>query len=59
MKTNLKRAFVSAAVVGVFTAAFAGAALAQAADPQIGTWKLNVAKSSSTRAPRQERHHED
>lgn len=51
MKTSLKRAFVSAAVIGVFTTALAGAALAQAADPQIGTWKLNVAKSTFNPGP--------
>ena len=51
MKTNLKRAFVSAAVIGIFTTALAGAALAQAADSQIGTWKLNVAKSTFNPGP--------
>ena len=51
MKTNLKRACLSAAVIGVFTAALAGTALAQAADPQIGTWKLNVAKSTFNPGP--------
>ena len=51
MKTSLKRACLSAAVVGVFTMALAGALLAQAADPQIGTWKLNVAKSTFSPGP--------
>ena len=51
MKTTLKRAFVSAAVLGVFATALAGTALAQAADPQIGTWKLNVAKSTYNPGP--------
>jgi hypothetical protein len=47
----LKRACLSAAVVGVFTTALAGAVLAQAADPQIGAWKLNVAKSTFSPGP--------
>lgn len=51
METSLKRAFVSAAAVGVFTAALAGSAFAQAADPQAGTWKLNVAKSTFSPGP--------
>ena len=51
MKTSLKRTCLSAAVVGVFTMALAGALLAQAADPQIGTWKLNVAKSTFSPGP--------
>ena len=49
--TSSKRACVSAAVVGAFTVALAGAALAQAADPQIGVWKLNVAKSTFSPGP--------
>jgi len=51
VKTSLKRTCLSAAVVGVFTMALAGALLAQAADPQIGTWKLNVAKSTFSPGP--------
>jgi hypothetical protein len=51
VKTNLKRACVSAAAIGAFSTALAGAALAQAADPQIGTWKLNVAKSTFNPGP--------
>ncbi len=42
---NTKRLFV-AAVVGGFVAFVAGAALAQSRDPLVGTWKLNVAKST-------------
>ena len=49
--TSSKRACLSAAVVGVFTVALAGTALAQAADPQIGNWKLNVAKSTFSPGP--------
>jgi hypothetical protein len=46
MKTALKRARLLAAIVGVSTIGLAGTVLAQAADPQVGTWKLNVAKST-------------
>jgi ABC-type Na+ efflux pump permease subunit len=38
-------------VVGLFTTVLAGSALTQAADPQIGTWKLNVAKSTFDPGP--------
>jgi hypothetical protein len=51
VKTSLKRACLSAAATGVFTAALAGTAFAQAGDPQIGTWKLNVAKSTFNPGP--------
>ena len=49
--TSSTRACLSAAIVGVFTVALAGTALAQAADPQIGNWKLNVAKSTFSPGP--------
>lgn len=49
--TSSTRACVSAAIVGVCTVALAGTALAQAADPQIGNWKLNVAKSTFSPGP--------
>jgi hypothetical protein len=51
MQTGMKRAYLMAAVVAMVTAAFAGAALAQAGDPQIGSWKLNVAKSTFSPGP--------
>ena len=51
MKRTLKRACFSAAAIGVFTAALAGTVLAQSADPQAGTWKLNVAKSTFKPGP--------
>jgi hypothetical protein len=51
VKTSLKRACLSAAVVGVVSTVLASTALAQAADPQIGTWKLNVAKSTFNPGP--------
>jgi len=51
VNTSLKRACLSAAVVGLFTTALASSALAQAGDPQVGTWKLNVAKSTFSPGP--------
>jgi hypothetical protein len=51
MHTGMKRAGRSAAVAGLLTAALAGAVVAQAGDPQIGTWKLNVAKSTFSPGP--------
>jgi hypothetical protein len=51
MKASLKRACLLAGVVGVSTVVLAGTALAQAADPQVGTWKLNVAKSKFDPGP--------
>ena len=49
--TSSKRACGLAAIGGVCTVALAGTALAQAADPQIGTWTLNVAKSTFSPGP--------
>ena len=49
--TSSKRACLAAAIVGVCTVALAGTALAQAADPQIGNWTLNVAKSTFSPGP--------
>jgi hypothetical protein len=51
MQTRLKRACLSAAVAGAFAAVLAGAVLAQAPDPQVGTWKLNLAKSKYSPGP--------
>ena len=51
MQTRLKRACLSAAFAGAFAAALAGAVLAQAPDPQVGTWKLNLAKSKYSPGP--------
>jgi hypothetical protein len=45
MQTRLRRACFSAAFAGVWAAVLAGTVLAQAADPQVGTWKLNASKS--------------
>jgi hypothetical protein len=47
MKTGMKYACLSAAFVTVL----AGAVIAQAADPQVGTWTLNVAKSTYSPGP--------
>jgi hypothetical protein len=51
MQTRLKRACVSAAFAGAFAAMLAGTVLAQAPDPQVGTWKLNTAKSKYSPGP--------
>jgi hypothetical protein len=51
MQTRLKRACLSAAFAGVFAAVLPGTVLAQAADPQLGTWKLNLAKSKYSPGP--------
>ena len=51
MQAGMKRACLSAAIAGVFTAVLAGTALAQAADPQIGSWTLNLAKSTFSPGP--------
>lgn len=51
MQTRLKRACLSAAFASVFATALAGAVLAQAPDPQVGTWKLNLAKSKYSPGP--------
>jgi hypothetical protein len=44
---KIKRLFSAAVLVGLVGFA-GGAALAQTTDPLVGTWKLNVAKSSSS-----------
>jgi len=51
MQTGMTRACLSAAFAGVLAAVLAGAVLAQAADPQVGTWKLNLAKSTYSPGP--------
>ncbi len=48
MQAGMKRACLSAAFSGVLAAVLAGTVLAQAADPQVGNWKLNLAKSKYT-----------
>lgn len=47
MKSGMKYACLSATFVTVL----AGAVLAQAADPQVGTWTLSVAKSTYSPGP--------
>ena len=49
MKLNIRSVVSSAVCVGLF-AALTGAAFAST-DPQVGTWKLNVAKSKFTPGP--------
>src|SRR5215510_1821065 len=51
MQIRLKRAYLSAVFGGVLVAAIAGTVLAQNSDPQIGTWKLNLAKSKYSPGP--------
>jgi hypothetical protein len=50
MQTRLKRAGRSAAIAGV-VAVLAGTVLAQTPDAQVGTWKLNLAKSTYSPGP--------
>ena len=50
MQTRLKRACLSVAFAGALVAAFAGTALAQA-DTQVGSWKVNLAKSKYSPGP--------
>ena len=47
MQTRMMRACLAAA----FAAVLAGTVFAQAADPQVGTWKLNLAKSKYSPGP--------
>jgi hypothetical protein len=51
MQTRLKDACLSAAFTGVCAAVLAGTVLAQAGDPQVGSWKLNIAKSKYSPGP--------
>ena len=51
MRLNLSRAYRSAAYAASFVCVLAGAALAQAPDPHIGVWKLNLAKSKYDPGP--------
>jgi hypothetical protein len=51
MQTRLKSACLSAAFAGVCAAVLAGTVLAQAGDPQVGSWKLNIAKSKYSPGP--------
>lgn len=50
METRMARICFAAAVGGLLAASFGATALAQA-DPQVGTWKLNVAKSTYSPGP--------
>ena len=51
MQTRLKRVCVSAAFAGLFGAVLVGTVLAQTPDPQVGTWKVNLAKSKYCPGP--------
>lgn len=51
MQTRMKRAYLSAAFAIVLAALLGGAVLAQGTDSQVGTWKLNLAKSKYSPGP--------
>ena len=51
MQIRLKRACLSTVFGGVLVAAIGGTVLAQNSDPQVGTWKLNLAKSKYSPGP--------
>jgi hypothetical protein len=51
MQTRMTRACLSAAFACVLAAVLADTVVAQAADPQVGTWKLNLAKSKYSPGP--------
>ncbi len=51
MPARLKRTCLSIAFVGGLAAVLASPVFAQAADPQIGIWKLNLAKSKYSPGP--------
>jgi hypothetical protein len=51
MQTRTKRAYLSAAFAGVLSALLGGAVIAQSSDSQVGTWKLNLAKSKYSPGP--------
>jgi hypothetical protein len=46
MRTRMKCAYLSAALASVLVALLGGAVLAQSTDSQVGTWKLNLEKST-------------
>lgn len=51
MQRRMTRPFLSTAFAGMLAAVLGGAVLAQATDSQVGTWKLNVAKSTYSPGP--------
>ena len=51
MQARMKRAYLSAAFASVLAALLGGAVLAQSTDSQVGTWKLNPAKSRYSPGP--------
>ena len=51
MQTRMKHAYLSAAFATVLAALLGGAVFAQSPDPQVGTWKLNLAKSKYSPGP--------
>src|SRR5262245_54484471 len=51
MATRRRRTCLWAAFVGILAAVPAGTMLAQSTDPQVGVWKLNLAKSKYSPGP--------
>jgi hypothetical protein len=51
MQAGSKRVWFSAAIVGVVAMVLAGSVLAKPGDSQVGSWKLNVAKSTFSPGP--------
>ena len=51
MQTRMTRAYLSAALASVLAVSLGGTALAQSTDSQVGTWKLNLAKSKYSPGP--------
>jgi hypothetical protein len=51
MQARTKHAYLSAAFASVLAALLGGAVLAQNTDSQVGTWKLNLAKSKYSPGP--------
>src|SRR4051812_11933936 len=50
-RKRIKHGCLSAAIAGMVAVLTGSFVLAQGADPQVGTWKLNVAKSRVSPAP--------
>ena len=51
MQPNVTHNYRSAACVAIFVALLASAVIAQATDPHVGVWKLNLAKSKYEPGP--------
>src|SRR4051794_30212666 len=51
MHTRMTRTYLTTAFASMLAALLGGAVLAQTTDSQVGTWKLNVAKSKYSPGP--------